>query len=204
MSDAKKKTPDTDEHLSEKAGVMSDDNLHQDDQATSEEDSRSPDDGGDLHAIIERLTNERDEMRDRFMRALADAENARKRGERDRREAEHYGGAKLARDLLPVFDNMKRAIEAVTDDQRSAMSAVIEGVELTMRELISVFRKHGIEPITPEVGDRFDPQMHQAMFEAPVPGTKAGDIIQVMADGFALHDRLLRPAQVGVSSAPEN
>ncbi|MGB1641633.1 MAG: nucleotide exchange factor GrpE, partial [Paracoccaceae bacterium] len=77
-----------------------------------------------------------------------------------------------------------------------------EGVELTMRELINVFRKHGIEPITPEVGDRFDPQIHQAMFEAPLPGTTAGDIIQVSAEGFMLHDRLLRPAQVGVSSMP--
>jgi molecular chaperone GrpE len=73
---------------------------------------------------------------------------------------------------------------------------------LTMRELINVFRKHGIEPITPEVGDRFDPQIHQAMFEAPLPGTTAGDIIQVSAEGFMLHDRLLRPAQVGVSSMP--
>ena len=80
--------------------------------------------------------------------------------------------------------------------------ALLEGVELTMRELISVFKKHGIDPIVPQVGDRFDPQLHQAMFEAPLPGTKAGDIIQVAAEGFMLHDRLLRPAQVGVSSTP--
>ncbi len=80
--------------------------------------------------------------------------------------------------------------------------AVIEGVELTMRELLNVFRKHGIEVISPEKGERFDPQRHQAMFEAPVPETRAGDIIEVMSDGFLLHDRLLRPAQVGVSSTP--
>ena len=79
---------------------------------------------------------------------------------------------------------------------------LLEGVELTMRELLNVFKKHGIEVIAPEVGDAFDPQHHQAMFEAPVPGTKAGDIIQVAAEGFMLHDRLLRPAQVGVSSMP--
>ena len=79
---------------------------------------------------------------------------------------------------------------------------MIEGVELTMRELINVFRKHGIEPISPVVGDKFDPQLHEAMFEAPLPGTQAGDIIQVEADGFMLHDRLLRPARVGVSSMP--
>ena len=71
-----------------------------------------------------------------------------------------------------------------------------------MRELLKVFRSHGIEPISPEVGDKFDPQLHQAMFEAPVPGTKAGEIIQVSAEGFMLHDRLLRPSQVGVSSTP--
>ncbi|WP_299780012.1 nucleotide exchange factor GrpE [uncultured Roseobacter sp.] len=151
---------------------------------------------------LDQLRAERDELRDRFMRALADAENARKRSDRDRREAENYGGSKLSRDMLPVYDNMKRAIETITDEQKEANSALIEGIELTMRELLSVFKKHGIEVIAPEVGDRFDPQQHQAMFEAPVPGTKAGDIIQVAAEGFMLHDRLLRPAQVGVSSTP--
>ncbi|MEL7460435.1 MAG: nucleotide exchange factor GrpE [Pseudomonadota bacterium] len=155
-----------------------------------------------IDETIEKLTAERDDMRDRFMRALADAENTRKRGERDRREAEQYGGAKLSRDMLPVFDNLKRALETITDEQKAVAGPVMEGVELTLKELISVFKKHGIDPITPEVGEKFDPQLHQAMFEAPVPGTKAGDIIQVMADGFILHDRLLRPAQVGVSSTP--
>ena len=148
------------------------------------------------------LTAERDQYKDRFMRALADAENLRKRSEKERREAERYGGSKLARDMLPVYDNMKRALDAATDEQKEISAALIEGIELTMRELLNVFSKHGIEVIVPQVGDRFDPQMHQAMFEAPVPGTKAGDIIQVAAEGFLLHDRLLRPAQVGVSSMP--
>lgn len=151
---------------------------------------------------LDSLRAERDELKDRFMRALADAENARKRSDKDRREAENYGGSKLARDMLPVYDNMKRALETATDDQRELAGPLLEGVELTMRELLNVFKKHGIEVIAPQVGDRFDPQMHQAMFEAPVPGTNAGDIIQVAAEGFMLHDRLLRPAQVGVSSAP--
>lgn len=151
---------------------------------------------------VAELEAERDALKDKWMRALADAENARKRSERDRREAEQYGGSRLARDLLPVFDNMKRAIEAIPDESRETNKAVIEGVELTMRELLSVFRKHGIEVISPQVGDRFDPAVHDAMFEAPVPGTKSGEIIQVSADGFMLHDRLLRPAKVGVSSTP--
>jgi molecular chaperone GrpE len=151
---------------------------------------------------LDELRAERDDYKDKFMRALADAENARKRADKQRREAENYGGSKLARDVLPVYDNMKRALDAVDETQREQFGAVLEGVELTMRELLSVFKKHGIELISPEVGEKFDPQMHEAMFEAPVPGTKAGDIIQVSAEGFMLHDRLLRPAQVGVSSTP--
>lgn len=181
MNDAEAKKP------------MADDDLI---DINSEEAMEEP----DTDEMIVALQAERDELKDKFMRALADAENSRKRSERDRREAENYGGSKLARDLLPVFDNMKRAVQAVPDEMRETSKAMIEGVELTMRELISVFKKHGIEPISPEVGDRFDPQLHEAMFEAPLPGTKAGDIIQVEADGFMLHDRLLRPARVGVSS----
>nr|WP_319248788.1 nucleotide exchange factor GrpE [uncultured Celeribacter sp.] len=168
---------------------------------TSEEALEDPEEG-DASAELEQLRAERDEFRDRFMRAVADAENARKRADRDRREAENYGGSKLARDMLPVFDNMKRAIDAIAEDQREAQAALIEGIELTMRELLSVFKKHGIEIIAPEEGAAFDPQVHEAMFEAPVPNTKAGDIIQVMNVGFMIHDRLLRPAQVGVSSTP--
>ncbi len=151
---------------------------------------------------LETLRAERDDYKDRFMRALADAENARKRGEKARREAEQYGGSKLARDMLPVYDNMKRALEAATEEQKEVSAALIEGVELTMRELLNVFSKHGIRIVSPELGDKFDPQMHEAMFEAPVPGTVSGEIIQISAEGFMLHDRLLRPAQVGVSSNP--
>lgn len=148
------------------------------------------------------LTAERDEYKDRFMRALADAENARKRSDRDRREAEQYGGSKLARDMLPVFDNMKRAVEAAAKVDNEASKPLIEGIELTMRSLLGIFEKHGVRLVSPEVGDKFDPEVHEAMFEAPLPGTKAGEIIQVTAEGFMIHDRLLRPAQVGVSSTP--
>ena len=154
-------------------------------------------------AEIDELMAERDAFKDKFMRALADAENTRKRAARDRREAENYGGSKLARDMLPVYDNMKRALESVTDEQREVSKALIEGIEITMRELLSVFAKHGMKVITPKVGDMFDPLVHEAMFEAPLPGTKAGEIIQVSTEGFMLHDRILRPAQVGVSSMPK-
>ena len=153
---------------------------------------------------LDAMKAERDEFKDRFLRALADAENMRKRADKDRREAENYGGAKLSRDILPVYDNLTRALETVTDEQREANKALLEGIELTRREMLNVFSKHGIQRVTPEVGDAFDPQLHEAMFEAPLPGTKAGDIIQVSAEGFRLHDRLLRPAQVGVSSTPKS
>ncbi|EEW24902.1 nucleotide exchange factor GrpE [Rhodobacter ferrooxidans] len=149
---------------------------------------------------LDALRAERDELRDRFMRALADAENARKRGERDRREAEQYGGTRLARDMLPVYDNLRRALDVISEEQREGSAALVEGIELTLREMQNVLTKHGVTVIAPAIGDVFDPQRHQAMFEAPVAGTKAGQIIQVMTEGFLLHDRLLRPAQVGVSS----
>ena len=100
--------------------------------------------------------------------------------------------------MMPVYDNLKRALDAAGDE----VGGVIEGIQLTLKELSNVFEKHGITILSPEMGEKFDPQMHKAMLEAPVPGTKAGDIIQVMAEGFMLHDRLLRPAQVGVSSTP--
>ena len=140
------------------------------------------------------------DLKDRLLRALADVENTRKRGDRDRRDAELYGATRFARDLLSVHDNFDRALGNVTDSVRAAAPGLIEGIELTQRDLVNAFAKHKIAEIRPEAGDRFDPKLHQAMFEAPVPGTRAGDIIQVMNVGFMIGDRLLRPAQVGVSS----
>jgi len=149
---------------------------------------------------VQVLRAEVDALKDRLMRAMAEAENIRKRGERDRRDAESYGGTKLARDLMSVTDNMARALVTVTDEQREANKALIEGIELTQRELLSAFAKNKITPVAPAVGDKFDPKIHQAMFEAPFPDVKAGHIIQVMNEGFMIADRLLRPAQVGISS----
>ncbi len=154
----------------------------------------------DPEVQITMLLDERDELKDKWMRALADGENLRKRAAKDRRDAELYGGTRLARDLLSVYDNMNRALEAIDEDMREKHKPVVEGIELTQRELLNTFEKHQIRIIRPEVGDRFDPNLHQAMFEAPVPGQKQGTIIQVMTDGFEIGDRLLRAAQVGVSS----
>lgn len=165
------------------------------DAAMEEDPDATPQSG---RAAMDAVVAERDEMRDRLMRSLAEAENVRKRAARERVEAEQYGSSKLARDMLPVYDNLRRALDAAGD----ANDGVIEGVKLTLKEILSVFNKHGVTLIAPELGDKFDPQVHQAMFEAPLPDTKAGEIIQVAAEGFMLHDRLLRPAQVGVSSTP--
>ncbi|MGB3688714.1 MAG: nucleotide exchange factor GrpE [Jannaschia helgolandensis] len=165
------------------------------DAAMEEEPEAAPKSG---RATVEAIVAERDEIHDRLMRALAEAENVRKRAARDKVEAEQYGSSRLARDMLPIYDNLRRALDAAGE----AEDGVIEGVKLTLKEVLNVFNKHGVTLIAPEVGDKFDPQIHQAMFEAPLPGTKAGEIIQIAAEGFMLHDRLLRPAQVGVSSTP--
>jgi len=149
---------------------------------------------------IAALRTEVADLKDRLLRALAETENLRKRAERERRDAETYGATRLARDLLPVYDNFSRAVESAGEAARAAAPGLIEGIELTQRGLLSAFEKNKILPVDPQPGDRFDPNLHQAMFEAPVPGTRAGDIIQVMVQGFTIGDRLLRPAQVGVSS----
>jgi molecular chaperone GrpE len=140
------------------------------------------------------------ELKDRLLRSLAETENIRKRADRDRRDAEQYGITRFARDILSVHDNFERAMRAATDEVRAAAGPLLEGIELTQKDLVAALGKHGIRRIEPEKGDRFDPKLHQAMFEAPVPGTKAGDIIEVMNEGFTIGDRLLRPAQVGVSA----
>lgn len=161
-------------------------------------------DGAEAHAEsrVAELEAALADMQDRLMRALAEAENTRKRAQRDKREAEAYGASRLARDLLPVYDALSRALASVSDDTRQQAGPFVEGIELTLRELVTVMERHGLERIAPNPGDTFDPQLHQAMFEAPVPNIAGGCIIQVMAEGFLLHDRLLRPAQVGVSSRP--
>ena len=154
-----------------------------------------------LDAELTTVAAERDELKDKLMRALAEAENTRRRAERDKRDAEAYGGTKLARDLLSVHDNMERALAAADEGARAAASGLIEGVELTQKELLAAFAKHKIEQVAPEQGEKFDPNLHQAMFEAPAPGATPGTVIEVMQAGFTISGRLLRPALVGVAKA---
>ncbi len=154
--------------------------------------------------IFEDIIQEKDNLKERLMRSLADFENLRKRADRDRKDAELYGGTKLARDLLSVHDNLSRALENIDENLRNQNKSLVEGIELTQRDLLNVFSKHKIEKILPLIGDKFNPKLHQAMFEAPVENSEKGSIIQVMTTGFKIGDRLLRASQVGVSSNESN
>ena len=151
--------------------------------------------------VVAQLEAECMRLKDRLLRALAESENTRRRAERDRKDAETYGGTRLARDLLAVHDNLDRALSHVDDGLRDQAKGLIEGVELTQRELLSAFAKHKIEMVSPAMGEKFDPHRHQAMFEAPIPGAEPGTVIEVMQAGFTIAGRLLRPALVGVARA---
>jgi molecular chaperone GrpE len=151
--------------------------------------------------VIARLEADCFELKDKLLRALAESENIRRRAERDRRDAEAYGGTKLARDLLAVHDSLARTLEGTDEDMREQARGFVEGVELTQRELLNAFAKHKIEKVTPAPGEKFDPHFHQAMFEAPAPGATPGTVIEVMQAGFTISGRLLRPAMVGVARA---
>lgn len=144
------------------------------------------------------------ESRDKLLRALAEAENQRQRHLRERAEAQRFAAAEFARELLSVADNLGRAIAseaAISADP--AAKGVIEGVAATERELLAAFERHGIKRIEPEPGDRFDHNLHQAMFEHETSDVPPGTIAQVLAPGYVMHDRLLRPALVGVAKAPK-
>ncbi|HUT51012.1 MAG TPA: nucleotide exchange factor GrpE [Alphaproteobacteria bacterium] len=141
------------------------------------------------------------EFRDKHLRALAEIENVRRRGEKEKADALKYAATNFAKDILGVADNLRRAIEAVPDDAAESdgpVRTLIEGVELTERELLSIFERHGIKPIAAD-GQKFDHNLHQAMMEVPDTGLPSGTVVQVLQGGYTIHDRLLRPAMVGVA-----
>lgn len=148
------------------------------------------------------LEREHAEMKDRLLRALAEMENLRRRTEREVADSRLYSVTSFARDLLAVADNMRRALEAVTPELRastqSAAKALVDGVELTERELLKALEKNGVRQFTP-LGEKFDPNLHQAMFEVPDATVPAGSVVQVVQPGYMIGDRILRPALVGVS-----
>ena len=140
-------------------------------------------------------------MKDQMLRALAEAENTRRRAERDRQEATKYGAVGLARDMLSVSDNLRRALEALPEDARDGegwAKDLIAGVELIEREVLDAFGKHGVVKLEP-LGEAFDHNFHQAMFELEDLEKPAGTVVQMLQPGYRLHDRLLRAAMVGVS-----
>jgi len=148
------------------------------------------------------LTKETAELKDRLLRTLAEMENLRRRTEREVADARAYGVTSFARDILAVADNMERALKALDDELRdkaeAGVKALLDGVELTERELINVLEKHGVTKIEP-LGQKFDPNRHQAMYEIEDASVPSGSVIQVMQAGYLIGDRVLRPALVAVS-----
>jgi len=151
---------------------------------------------------VEALTKEVADAKDRMLRTLAEMENLRKRTAREVSDARTYGISGFARDVLDIADNLQRALDAVPAEARAAadpgLKALIEGVELTERSLHNALEKHGVKRFDP-AGEKFDPNVHQAMYEVPDPSIPAGTIAQVIQAGYMIGERILRPALVGVA-----
>ena len=155
----------------------------------------------DLATELEKLIAENAAMKDQLLRALAEAENTRRRVQRDREDFAKYSAAPLAKDILPVADNLARALAAVPKEALAsdeALKNLVEGIAATERQLQSALERHSIKRIDPE-GEKFDSHRHQAMFEVPDASVPAGSIVQVVQPGYMIGDRVLRPALVGVS-----
>lgn len=151
---------------------------------------------------MEAIKAENAELRDRFLRLAADMDNLRRRTERDVKDAKSYAVSGFARDMLAVSDNLRRALDAIPEETRAGadagLAALIEGVEMTERSMISTLERHGVRKIEPE-GQKFDPNFHQAMFEIPNPDVPNNTVVQVVQAGYTIGDRVLRPAMVGVA-----
>jgi len=142
------------------------------------------------------------ELKDRLLRTLADMDNLRKRTAREVADAQLRGITSFANDMLGVADNMRRALDAVSPEARqsahAAVTALIDGIELTERELLKALEKNGVRRFAPQ-GEKFDPNLHQAIFEVPDASVPAGSVVQVVQPGYMIGERVLRPAMVGVS-----
>ena len=151
---------------------------------------------------VEALQKEAADSRDRMLRTLAEMENLRKRTQKEVADARVYGVSKFAGDIVDIADNLQRAIDAVPADAKASadpgLKALIEGVELTERSLLSALEKHGVKKIDP-TGEKFDPNFHQAMYEVPDASVASGTVVQVVQAGYTIGERVLRPALVGVS-----
>ncbi|MDT2024050.1 nucleotide exchange factor GrpE [Methylocella sp. CPCC 101449] len=156
----------------------------------------------DPFVVLEKLTAENAELKDRTLRTLAEMENLRRRTEKEVADSRVYGVTNFARDMLTFADNLHRAVESVPAEVRAAAEgpwkALIEGIEVTERDFQSRLAKYGVKKIDPK-GEKFDPNMHEALFEMPDPSVPAGTVVQVMEAGYSIGERCLRPAKVGVS-----
>ena len=143
------------------------------------------------------------DSKDRLLRALAEVENTRRRFQREREDTLKYAAAGFAKDLLSPVDNLRRALESLPESEVSdqRVRSLLEGLAATERELLNAFERHGLKRIDPK-GERFDHNFHQAIFEAERGDVAPGTVVEVLQPGYVLHDRLLRPAMVGVAKAP--
>ena len=181
---------EVDQLLKNESGEETDTNL--------QNDNKVDDDENELN--LEDLVKERDELKDKLMRSLAESENIRKRALKDRQDAEVYAVSKMSREILSVFDNLQRALDLAEDILDEKSLPMIEGLELTKKDLLEIFKRNKIEKIEPISGDKFDPKLHQAMMEAPSDEIEKGHILEVLTVGFLIGDRLLRASNVTVSS----
>ena len=155
-----------------------------------------------LAAEIEKLETEKSQLKDSYLRAHAEMENVRRRAAKDVKDAREYSIAGFAREMLAVADNLRRALDAIPQESRDAgdkgFETLIEGVEMTERAMMQGLEKYGVKRISP-VNERFDPNLHQAMFEIPNTDIPNNTVLQVVQDGFVIGERCLRPAMVGIS-----
>ena len=152
---------------------------------------------------FEAMEQERDSFKDQLYRAAAEMENTKRRAQRDVEQANKYGALGFMRDLTTPLDNMQRALESAPterDDLDETYKNILIGLEMTVQEVTKIMEKHGVKVISPE-GEKFDYNLHQAMFEVPTDEAEPGTIMAVAQDGYVLHDRLIRPAMVGVAKA---
>ena len=157
--------------------------------------------GPDPFAVVEKLNQENAELKDKVLRTLAEMENLRRRTEREVSDARTYGVTKFARDMLEFADNIHRALANVPADAREGegpLKTLVDGIEAIERNFATTLGRHGIKRLEPQ-GQKFDPNMHEALFEIPNPNVPTGTVAQVVEAGYAIGDRVLRPAKVGVA-----
>lgn len=163
-------------------------------------DIRETEDGDDGLAVVDALIAERDEWKDRALRAVAEAENVKRRAEAQNNDARAYAIQRFARDLLGVADNLERALQAAPKDAEGAAAGLVTGLELTQKALLGAFESNQLRRVAPEPGEAFDPHLHQAMMEQPSETVQGGQVLQTLQAGYALFGRTVRPAMVVVAA----